>query len=155
MILFYYKDLNCIYSALKELLTVHNQPICFLIDDFHVTFKKDDISWLNSVLGSNIKCIITISNFEESMTDLISISDFKLLTAPKIEVLKMKCSEAQWKDIISHGVGDVCTTGTNVDLLQKWSNTEERILLKAKVFVYETFLTLFYYLLFYFRYYGG
>lgn len=121
-------------SALKELLESSNQPICFLLDDFHVIFKKEDITWLNSTFTSYIKCIITLPTFEEGTTNTLSQQDLQSsIDVQKLEVLKIKCSEAQWKDIITHGVGDVYTTGLSVDLFATWSTTDERILVKAKV----------------------
>lgn len=120
-------------SELKELLSSTNKHICFLFDDFHLTFKKEDIAWLSSIFTSYIKCIITLPTFEESTAGLISQQDFHSISVQKIEILEIKCSETQWKDIITHGVGDVNTTGLNVDLLATWSTTKERILVKAKV----------------------
>lgn len=125
--------MQSVLSALKELLGSTTTNICFLLDDFHVTFKKKDIAWLSSTFTPYIKCIITLPTLEESTNDMISQQDFQSIDVQKLEILKIKCSEAQWKDIITHGVGDVNTTGLNVDLLATWSTTEERILVKAKV----------------------
>lgn len=91
------------------------------------------MTWLSSIFTSYIKCIITLPTLEESTTDTISQQDFQSVDVQKLEILKIKCSEAQWKDIITHGVGDINTTGLNVDLHATWSTTDERILVKAKV----------------------
>ncbi|XP_063698344.1 uncharacterized protein LOC134829264 isoform X2 [Culicoides brevitarsis] len=138
----YENDLQSVLATLKEILSSTNKPICFLFDDFHITFKNklEDVTWLNSMFTPHIKCIITLPVYEKPPTDVLTLKDFQSIDVQKLEVVQIKCPASQWKNIITHGIGDINTTIMNSDLLATWSTTEERILVKAKILWWLTWL---------------
>uniref|UniRef100_A0A336N130 CSON004218 protein n=1 Tax=Culicoides sonorensis TaxID=179676 RepID=A0A336N130_CULSO len=124
--------MNSTISSFKDLLMSSKQPICILIDDFHLIYNGDDLLWFTSTFIPYIKYIITIPQTAEENSEILS--KIHLTYYDKgFEMLKIECSEDQWSDIILHGVGDICSSGLTVNLLETLGSNTDRTLVKAKI----------------------